>query len=86
VGGSRSEVATESKNPFLLNAAIDSARHSHHYPRTVAISLFLQLPFSFMLLMDRCTLRALLFPAANRRAEHYPDRNSNAEPDRHVPG
>ncbi|HWY03773.1 MAG TPA: hypothetical protein VNX60_08905 [Candidatus Acidoferrum sp.] len=83
--GSRSEAATESKDLFLLNAAIDFAGHSHHYLRTLAISLFLQLPSSFVLLMDCRTLGAAFFRAMERRAEHHPNGNSNAKPDRDMP-
>ena len=68
--GSRSEAATESKDLFLLNGAIDFAGHSHHYLRTLAISLFLQLPSSFVLLMDCRTLGGSVLPrdGATRRA------------------
>ena len=85
--GSRSGAATESKDPFPLTPFSVPQGVFHHYPHTAAVSLLLQLPdSSVMSLMNHRALRTLIALAPKRRAESHSDGDSDAQPDRNVPG
>jgi len=80
VAVSRSEAATQSKDPYL-------AQHSRFRKAFRPPPSALQLPPSrFMFPMDHRTLRALISSTPKRSAQRHSNRDANAQPHRNVPG